>query len=104
MSTSTDTRKTYPLPPAPTWAVEDYMEEDRRSYTRVVGVYDLISDYVDGSGGDSVVQIIRRDEITSTTLTEGETFVFLLDRMFTPAQARALAPLLVQAADLADQG
>ena len=98
--TTTDA-KTYPLPPAPAWAVEDYMEEDRRSYTRVVGRF--VETQVDGDQ-QTVVQLTRRDEITSTTLTEGATMVWLLDSTVTPAQARVVAALLLQAADIAELG
>ena len=95
---------TYPMPPGPLWATDRRMEADAVTHQHTVGTFEL--EPVSGPDGLEVrhggVILSRWDEIVEAVLTVGATSICVLDAEVTPAGARKLAALLVQAADMAE--
>jgi hypothetical protein len=81
---------TYPLPPAPGWSKDSERDGAQTHHGAVVG-----------SAGDIQVRLGRTDFIGATDVEVGPVEVYVEDHPVTPAEARQLAALLVEAADLA---
>ena len=90
---------TYPLPPAPSWA--DQGREDTGGIR-----YDVAIGSVSVEDAEPVqVSIGRTDwiDFVARSMRQDITQVYACGTAFSSAEARALAELLVQAADLAEQ-
>jgi hypothetical protein len=98
---------TYPLPAKPSWATESRLADDAMAHRHEVGRFQTVivpgEQSVSEHRGEEVVEVTRWDTIAAETLTVGAALVFLLDTELTPAEARRVAVLLVEAADLLEQ-